>query len=241
MLGMALVTKPESNHALGPHSQHNYHSFAPNRSQNQIPTSFPCPNINHPIPTSDYSWGVIPSPATPPMPDFRSFPSSISSGASCTSASSIHDPSTPPSHSISTLSHDNYYASQSQPQQHNQAFHPPVDMGRLEYQFLSPILAPPQLHHQLNYSSWQPIASENALGINFVHGQVANSVESPAARTVPQRSGDHTELLRFQDRSASCDAGVEAAKNEKIGGRRDRRPRAVESGADGEAYWNAAE
>ena len=235
ILGMALVTKPES------HAQHIYHSVPPHRSQNKIPTSFPGTNIASQIPTGDYPWGVIPSPATPPVADYRSFPSSISSGGSCTSASSIHDPSTPPSHGLSSLAHDSYYASQSQLQQHNQIYHPPVDMGRLEYQFLSPIPASPPLHHQLNYSSWQPIASENALGIDLIQGQVAPSIESPAVHTVPQWSGDHIELLRFQDRTAGCDAGVEAVKNEHIVGRRERLPRAVESGVDGEAYWNAAE
>lgn len=114
-------------------------------------------------------------------------------------------------------------------------------MGRLEYQFLSPIPASQLLHDQLNYSSWQTIASENALGIDPVQGQVAPSVESSAAHTLPQWNGDHTELLRFQDRSAGCDAGVEAAKNEQIVGRRERLPHAVESGVDSEAYWNAAE
>lgn len=241
MLGMALVTKPETNHALGSHAQHIYHSFPPNRSQNQIPTSFPSTNSATPVHTGDYSWGVIPSPASPPTPDYCSFPSSISSGASCTSASSIHDPSTPPSHSLSPLAHENCYTSQSQPQQHSQTYHPPIDIERLEYQFLSPFPAPPPLQHQLSYSPWQPVASENASGIDLIQGQVAPSIEPPAADAVPQWSGDHIELPRFQNRSAGCDAGVEAVKNEQILGRRERLPRAVESGVDGEAYWNAAE
>lgn len=241
MLGMALVTEPETNHALGSHAQHIYHSFPPNRSQNQIPTSFQSTSSATPVHMGDYSWGVIPSPATPPTPDYRSFPSSISSVASCTSASSIYDPSTPPPHGLSPLAHENYYASQSQPQQHSQTYQPPIDIGRLEYQFLSPIPAPPSLQHQLSYSSWQPVASENASGIDLIQGQVAPSIESPAAHTVPQWSGDHIELLRFQNRSAGCDAGLKAVKNEQIVGRRERLPRAVESGVDGEAYWNAAE
>lgn len=70
---------------------------------------------------------------------------------------------------------------------------------------------------------------------------MAPSIESSAVHTVPQWGGDHIELLRFQDRTAGCDAGVEAIKNEHIVGRRERLPRAVESGVDGEAYWNAAE
>ena len=70
---------------------------------------------------------------------------------------------------------------------------------------------------------------------------MAPSIEPPAANTVPQWSGDHIELLRFQNRSAGCDAGVEVVKNEQIVGGRERLPRAVESGVDGAAYWNAAE
>lgn len=187
MLGMALVTKPDTNHALGSHAQHIYHSFPPAGSQNQVSTSFPCTNTATPVPTGDYSWGLIPSPAMPPMPDYRSFSSSNSSGASCTSASSTHDPSTPSSRGLSPLARDNYYASQSQSQsqQHNQTYHPPVDMGRLEYQFLSRVPAPPPLHHQLNYSSWQPIASQTALSIDLIQGQVAPLIESPAAHIAP--------------------------------------------------------
>lgn len=228
ILGMALVAKPETNYALGSHAQHIYHSFPPNRSQNQMPTSFPCTNITTPAPTGDCSWGVIPYPST------RSFPTSTSSGASCSSASSLRDPSSPPPHGLSPLAHENYYASQSQP-------HQPVDMGRLEYQFLSPIPAPPPLHTQLNYSSWQPTASGSALGIGLVQGQVTPPMESPAAHSVPRWSGDHIELLGFEDRSAGCDAGVEAVKTEQIAEKRDRLPCAVESGVDGEAYWNVAD
>lgn len=234
ILGMALVAKPETDHAYGSHVQHIYHSFPPIRSQTQIPTSFPCTNIATPAPTDDCSWGFIPSPATPPIPDYRSFLSSTSSGASCTSASSLRHPSPPPTH-------ENYYASQSQPHQHNQTYHQNVDMGRLEYQFLSPIPAPPPLHPQLNYSSWQPTASGSALGLGLVQGQVTPPVESPAAHRVPQWSGDHIELLRFEDRRAGCDAGVEAVKTEQIAEKRDRLPCAVESGANGEAYWKVAE
>ncbi len=241
ILGMALVAKPETNYALGSHAQHIYHSFPPNRSQNQIPTSFPCTNNTTPASTGYCSWGVIPSPATPPIPDYRSFPSSTSSGASCASASSLRDPSSPPPHGLSALAHENYYASQSQPHQHNQTYHQPVDMGRLEYQFLSPIPAPPPLHPQLNYCSWQPTASGSALGIGLVQGQVTPPIESPAAHSVPQWSGDNIELLRFEDRSAGFDAGVEVVKTERIAEKRDRLPCAVESGVDGEAYWNVAD
>lgn len=237
ILGMALVANPETKHALGSNAQHIY-PFSPNRSQNQTPTSFPCTNM---APTGDYSWGVIPSAATPTIPDHRSFPSSTSSGASRISASSLRDPSPPPSHGLSSLAHENYCDSQSQPHQHNQTYHQPVDMGRLEFQFFSPVPAPPPLYPQLDYSSWQPTASGSALGLGLVHGQVTPPIESPAAHRGPQWSGDRIELPRFEDRSAGCDAGVEAVKLEQVAEERDLVPRAVESGVDGEVYWNVAE
>lgn len=236
ILGMALVAKPETNHAFGSHAQHIYPSFPPNRSQTQIPTSFSCTKIATPVPMGDYSCGVMPSPATTPIPDYRSFPLSTSSRASCISASPLHGTSSPPSH-------ENYCTSQSQsqPQQHNQTYQQTVDMGRLEYQFLSPISAAPLLHPQLNYSSWQPTASESSLGNDLIQGHITPSIESPATYRVPQWSGDHIELLRFQDRSAGYDEGVEAVKTEQIAEKRDRLPCAVESGVDGAAYWNIAE
>lgn len=224
---MALVANPETNHALRSHAQHIY-PFSPNRSQNQTPTGFPCTNTATPVPTGDCSWGVIPSPATPTIPYYRSFPSSTSSGASCISASSLCDPSLPPSHGFSSLAHENYCDSQSQPHQHNQTYHQPVDMARLEFQFFSPIPAPPPLHPQLDYSSWQPTASGSALGLGLVHGQVTPPIESPAEHRGPQWSGDHIELLRFEDRSAGCDVGVKALKSEQVAEKRDRVPCAVE-------------
>lgn len=79
------------------------------------------------------------------------------------------------------------------------------------------------------------------MGIDLIQGQVTPSIESSVAHSVPQWSGDQVELLRFQDRSAGCDAGVEAVKNEQRAGKRDRLPCAVESAVDGEAFWNVAE
>lgn len=79
------------------------------------------------------------------------------------------------------------------------------------------------------------------MGIDLIQEQVTPSIESPAAHRAPQWSGDEIEPLMFQDRSAGCDAGVEAVKNEHIAGKRCRHPCAVELGVDGEAYWNVAE
>lgn len=79
------------------------------------------------------------------------------------------------------------------------------------------------------------------MGLGLVHGQVTPPIESPAANGGPQWSGDHIELPRFEDRSAGCNAGVEAVKTEQVAEKRDRVLYAVESGVDGEAYWNIAE
>lgn len=76
------------------------------------------------------------------------------------------------------------------------------------------------------------------MGLGLVHGQVTPPIESSAAHKGPLWSGDHIELPRFEDRSAGC---VEAVKPEHVAEKRDRVPCAVESGVDGEAYWNVAE